>query len=242
MSTLTMVCLTRPTRCRRSAAVPRPDRGPVQLRRGRGDVPASQTSWRSVFTAALSGLVGQILGDREHRRQPRPQAAARRHDLQGTRPAGRPRALDDVGASGRVRATEEFRRRCAAGGGHHRRRNHGRPYPPEGGSAALPPPNAPRQGTGARQAPGPAPDPTVALRHVGPAIEPARPPARRPPSRPGRRPGGQAPGWLSAAVPATPTPAAPAPAAPATVTLNGLALSGQPCSRPPRLTPSSSGP
>jgi acyl transferase domain-containing protein len=146
---------------------------------------------------ALSGLVGQILGEREHvavsleRR--------RQHGVTSLQEglaqlAVRGLAIDFAGLweeyapAGSGQAEKRSKAAVAIDGG-----NYGRPYPPPGGSAALPPPNAP----------------AVPL--------PPPPPPSAAPAGNGQVPGGQAAPWPATiqAAPAPAVPAAPAPAVPA---------------------------
>ena len=164
--------------------------------------------------AALSGLVGQILGEREHvavslDRRRQHGVTSLQEGLGQLAVRGLP--VDFAALWQEYAPAEdsqaEVRSKAAVtiDGG-----NYGRPYPPEGGSAALPPPNAPAGAPVPAQAPAPA-----LAGPPSPAIEPAQADPRQRSAEPsGSRPGnGQAPGWLAAPGPAT-VPAAPAPAAP----------------------------
>jgi acyl transferase domain-containing protein/NADP-dependent 3-hydroxy acid dehydrogenase YdfG len=168
---------------------------------------------------ALSGLVGQILGEREH-------AAVsldrrRQHGVTSLQEglaqlAVRGLSIDfaalweeyaPAGSQAEVRSKAAV----TIDGG-----NYGRPYPPEGGSAALPPPNAPAG------APAPAPALTGT---TAPAIWPALAGPRQSSAEPSGAPAGngQAPGWPAAPgpapAPAAPVPALPVPAVPASAAL-----------------------
>ena len=169
---------------------------------------------------ALSGLVGQILGEREHvavsldrRRQhgvTSLQEGLAQLSVHGI-------SLDygalweDYAPAEDSQAEAPSKAAVTIDGG-----NYARPYPPAGGSAALPPPNPPAsaQAHAPEQAPAPALASTPA-----PAIEPGLAGPPQPSPQPSAQPSGvsagngQAPGWLAAPGPAS-LPAAPAPAAP----------------------------
>ena len=166
--------------------------------------------------AALSGLVGQILGEREHLavsldRRRQHGVTTLQEGLAQLAVRGLP---IDFGALWAEHAPAEesqaeVRSKAAVtiDGG-----NYARPYPPEGGSAALPPPNAPASAPAPESA-GP-PAPATLSGTPAPTIEPDLaapwPPSAQPSGTPAGN--GQAPGWLAAAAPAA-IPATPPPAA-----------------------------
>ena len=155
---------------------------------------------------------------RARRGQPRPQAAARRHQPSGgTRATVRPRDLPRLRrALGGVRASRGQPGGGAQQGGGHDRRRQLRPALPAcgrvGRAAAAQPPGK-CTGTRTRR------HPPGARQHAGPAIEPGLAGPPQPSPQPSAQPSGvpagngQAPGWLAAPGPAS-LPAAPAPAAP----------------------------
>jgi acyl transferase domain-containing protein/NADP-dependent 3-hydroxy acid dehydrogenase YdfG/acyl carrier protein len=162
---------------------------------------------------ALSGLVGQILGEREHvavsldRRGQH--AVTSLQDGLGQL-AVRGLAIDfaalweECAPAEESRAEDRSKAAVTIDGG-----NYGRPYPPKGGFAALPPPNAP-VGPQAQ-----APAPTLAGTSAS-AIKPTLAGPLQPPTEPSEPPtgNGKAPGWQAAPRPAT-VRAALSPAAPA---------------------------
>ncbi len=131
--------------------------------------------------AALTGLVGRVLGDREHaavaldRRGQ--DAVTTLHSALG-RLAARGAQLDygflwaPYGPSRAAVKEREPRMTVQISGA-----NYGQPYPPEGGATELPPPNPPRT------PPAPAPAATLAL---APPLVPAPPPAPSGASDPAR--------------------------------------------------------
>jgi acyl transferase domain-containing protein len=162
---------------------------------------------------ALCGLVGQILGEREHvavSLDRRGQHAVTSLQAGLGQLAVRGLAVDFAALWEECSPAEESRTEdrgkatVTIDGG-----NYGRPYPPKGGSAALPPPNAPAGSQGK------APAPTLAGTSA-PAIKPAPPGPLRTSDEPSGPPtgNGQAPGGRAAPRPAT-VRAGLAPAAPA---------------------------
>jgi acyl transferase domain-containing protein/NADP-dependent 3-hydroxy acid dehydrogenase YdfG len=162
---------------------------------------------------ALSGLVGQILGEREHvavslDRRGQHAVTSLQHGLGQL--AVRGLAIDfaalweECAPAEESRAEDRGKATVKIDGG-----NYGRPYPPKGGPAALATPNAPAR----PQAQAPAP----ALASLSaPAINPVLPGPLPTPAEPSEPPtgNGQAPGWPTAPRPAT-VRAALSPAAPA---------------------------